>query len=71
MVEHKVDKVLQKEDVKILWDFKIQTDKHLTHNIPDITVVEKKRVWIIDVAIPGDCRIVEKENWKRSANTNI
>ena len=55
--EHKVDKVLQKEDVKILWDFKIQTDKHLAHNIPDITVVEKKRVWIIDVAIPGDGRI--------------
>ena len=27
--EHKVDKVLQKEDVKILWDFKIQTDKRL------------------------------------------
>ena len=59
--EHKVDKVLQKEDVKILWDFKIQTDKHLAHNIPDITVVEKKQVWIIDVAIPGDGRIEEKE----------
>ena len=59
--EHKVDKVLQKEDVKILWDFKIQTDKHRAHNIPDITVVEKKRVWIIDVAIPGDGRIEEKE----------
>ena len=59
--EHKVDKVLQKEDVKILWDFKIQTDKHLAHNIPDITVVEKKRVWIIDVAIPGDRRIEDKE----------
>ena len=52
--EHKVDKVLQKEDVKILWDFKIQTDKHLANNIPDITVVEKKQVWIIDVAIPED-----------------
>ena len=57
----KVDRVLQKEDVKILWDFKIQTDKHLAHNIPDITVVEKKQVWIIDVAIPGDGRIEEKE----------
>ena len=57
----KVDKVLQKEDIKILWDFKIQTDKHLAHNIPDITVVEKKRVWIIDMAIPGDGRIEEKK----------
>ena len=39
--EHKVDKVLQKEDFTILWDIRIQTDKHLAHNIPDITVVEK------------------------------
>ena len=61
MVEAQVDKVLQKEDVKILWDFKIQIDKHLAHNIPDITVVEKKRVWITDVAIPGDGKIEEKE----------
>ena len=33
----------------------------MAHNIPDITVVEKKRVWIIDVAIPGDGRIEKKE----------
>ena len=59
--EHRVNQVLQKEDVNILWDFKIQTDKHLAHNIPDITVVEKKRVWITDMAIPGDSRIEEKE----------
>lgn len=59
--EHKVEKVLQNDDVKILWDFKIQTDKHLAHNIPDITVVEKKQVWLVDVAIPGDSRIQQKE----------
>ena len=52
--EHKIDKVMQNESVKILWDFKIQTDRRLPHNMPDITVVEKDRVWIIDVAIPGD-----------------
>ena len=68
--EHKVNKVLQKENIKILWNFKIQTDKRLAHNIPDITVVEKKRVWIIDVAILGDGRIEEKE-LERSANTKI
>ena len=50
-----------KEDVRILWDFKKQTDKHLTHNLPDITVVEKKQVWIIDVEIPRDSRIEEKK----------
>ena len=41
--------------------FKTQPNKHLAHNIPDITVVEKKWVWINDVAIPGDGRIEEKE----------
>ena len=52
--QHIVEKVLQKEDVKILWDFKKQTDKRLAHTIPDITVVEKKQLCIIYVAIPGD-----------------
>ena len=41
--EHRVDKVLQKEDVKILWDFKIQTDKHLAHNIPDTLRLRRSR----------------------------
>ena len=55
--EHKVDKVLQKEDVKILWDFKIQTNKHLALNKREITLAEKKQVWIIDVKIPVDYRV--------------
>ena len=59
--EHKIEKVQQNNEAKILWDFKIQTDKHLAHNIPDITVVEKKQVWLVDVAIPGDSRIQQKE----------
>ena len=36
--EHNVEKMLQSEEVKIPWDFKIQTDKHLAHNIPNIIV---------------------------------
>ena len=62
--EHKVENVTQKDDVKILWDYKIQADKHLVHNTvstSDITVVEKKQVWLINVAIPGDSRIQQKE----------
>ena len=50
-----------RESAAKIWDFKIQTDKHLAHNIPDITVVEKKQVWLIDVAIRGDSRINQKE----------
>ena len=49
--------------MKLLWDFRIQTDHHLVHNRPDIVVLEKaSRVCqIIDVACPFDTRIVGKE----------
>ena len=40
---------------------KIQTDKDLAHNIPYAKVVEKKQVWLINVAIPGDDRVDLKE----------
>ena len=55
---------MENDNAKILWDFKIQIDKHLTHNTPDITVVGNKQVWLIDVAIPGDSRLEQKENEK-------
>ncbi|XP_060537474.1 uncharacterized protein LOC132708990 [Pantherophis guttatus] len=62
--EHQVEKVLENEKLKILWDFRIQTDRHLVHNTPDITIVEKKKVWFIDIAIPGDAQIEDKQQEK-------
>ena len=56
--ERNVEKILQNEEAEILYDFKIQTDIHLTHNIPDITVVDKKQVWLIN------SRIGQKEEEK-------
>ena len=55
--------MLENDQVKVLWDFKIQTDLHLDHNRPDIFVLEKnERVcYIIDVACPFDMRVLEKE----------
>lgn len=51
-----------------LWDFKIQTDRHLVDNMHDITGIEKKKVWFIDVAIQdsnvallGNARIEKKQ----------
>lgn len=35
-------------------------DGHLVHNIPDITVIEKKKTWFIDVA-QCEIRIEEKQ----------
>jgi len=64
--EHKPQTVLENENVKILWDMKLQTDKVLAHNRPDIVVLEKKErlCRLIDVACPFDTRVVDKEREK-------
>ena len=35
--------VLENDEVKIPWDFSIQTEQKIEHNTPDITVIDKKR----------------------------
>ena len=52
--------------VKLLWDFRIQTDHHLDHNRPDIVVLEKEggMCFIVNVACPFDTRVAEKEREK-------
>ena len=44
----------------------IQTDHYIEHRRPDILVFEKdsKRCFLIDIASPGDKRVVEKEQEK-------
>ena len=59
--ELNVEIVLQNEEDLFAWTLKFKQNKHLAHNIPDITVVEKKHVWLIDVAILGDSRINQRE----------
>ena len=43
---------MENDQVKLLWDFRIQTEHHLDHNRPDRVVLEKasKVCQIIDVA---------------------
>ena len=57
---------MENDQVKLLWDFRIQTDHHLDYNRPDIVVLEKaSRVCqIIDVACPFDTWIAEKQREK-------
>ena len=53
--------------MKLLWDFRIQTDPHLDHtDLHDIVVLEKvgRVCSIIDVAHPFDTRVEEKEREK-------
>ena len=66
LYDHNPEPVTKNKDRKILWDLTIQTDKRLPHNRPGIVVIdkEKKECHIIDVACPGDSRIVLKEEEK-------
>lgn len=61
--DHKAEAVTENENVKILWDFNIQTDRVIEARRPDIVVVDKqlRHTWIIDIAVPGDFRVKEKE----------
>ena len=54
-------------EVKLLWDFNIQTDHEIPARRPDIVIVKKKEATatIIDISVPGDTRIKE-QNKKRS-----
>ena len=49
-----------------MWDFTIQTDREIHHRRPDV-VIQKKRVKetiIVDIAVPGDSNIMQKESEK-------
>ena len=61
--DHKIDTVIENEKAKIVWDMRIQTDQMITARRPDIVVRDKMmdHTWLIDVAVPGDGRIKEKE----------
>ena len=64
--EHSPKSVEDNEEVKLLWDFTIQTDREIHHRRPDI-VIQKKKVKetiIVDIAVPGDSNITQKEREK-------
>ena len=54
------------EEVQILWDVMIQCDREIKARKPDIVVVNKNEesCAIIDIAIPGDIRVSQKEKKK-------
>ena len=53
--------------MKILRDMNIQTDHVIEHRRPDIIIVDKdnKRALLIDIAVPADARVEEKEQEMR------
>ena len=49
-----------------MWDFTIQTDRKIHHRRPDIVIQKKKakETIIVDIAVPGDSNILQKETEK-------
>ena len=64
--KHTPEKVIETDEVKLLWDFPIQTDDKLDHNRPDIVVVNifRRSCLLIDIACHFSTRIVKKEEQK-------
>ena len=64
--EHTPEKVLENDNVRILWDFSVQTNCKLEHNKADILIVDKQteNCHINDIAFPFDTRVKEKEQEK-------
>ena len=57
---------MENDEVKVLWDFNVESDHVIVHRRPDIVVLEKKEknALLIDIAIPGNVRVAEKEEEK-------
>ena len=59
--------VYEEEDVTVLWNQAVNTDREVTTNKPDIIIKNKKEktYTLIDVTIPADRNVVQKEAEKK------
>jgi hypothetical protein len=59
--------VCQHEDITVLWNQGVQTDREVQTNRPDIIIKKKKyKIFLlIDVAIPSDRNVIQKESDKK------
>jgi hypothetical protein len=59
--------VYEEGDVTVLWNQAVHTDREVTANRPDIIIKNKreKTCTLIDVAIPADRNVVQKEAEKK------
>jgi len=55
--------VYEEGDVTVLWNQAVHTDRKVRANMPDIIIKNKKEktYTLIDVAIPADSNVVQKE----------
>uniref|UniRef100_H3A107 Reverse transcriptase domain-containing protein n=1 Tax=Latimeria chalumnae TaxID=7897 RepID=H3A107_LATCH len=61
--QHQPQPVTENQEVTILWDMHVHTDRLLSANNPDIIVKDKKKkiCILIDVTVPSDINIAAKE----------
>ena len=73
LYEHKPNRVTKKEQVTILWDSQIITDRWIPHNKPDIVIKEKETnmCLIIDVTISSDYNIQNKVTEKMTKYVDL
>jgi len=52
--------------MKIFWGMNVQMDHVIEHRRPNIVVIDKdnKRALLIDITVPGDARVEQKEHEK-------
>ena len=64
--DHRIETVMENEEVTVMWDMKIQTDKEIEHCRPDIVIRcnKSRKCYIVDVACPFDTRVQDKEREK-------
>jgi len=65
--KHNPDPVINTPDTTIIWDSQVTTDRTIKANKPDIIIKNKKlkTCILIDVSIPSDYNITQKEAEKR------
>ena len=71
--EYHPEGVVEDDGVKLIWDINIQCDNGMEVRRPDLILMGKKTksCVIIDVAVPGDCKIREKEIEKVKKYQNL
>ena len=64
--DHVPEGAVENEEVKVLWDINVQCDNVIEAIRPDITLTDKKerKGITIDIAVPADVRVGEKERGK-------
>lgn len=65
--EHVPENVMENDGCRLFWDSIIMCDRFIEHRRPDIVLYDlvQRKVFIIDIAVPGDGRVGSKEREKK------